>query len=152
VNYISNQLSVMRSNLLKEIEGISPEMMDVQPQGLNNTIHWHLGHILTAAEKFLLESPNSGTLPSNYGELFGYGSKPADWTGNVPSVEILKQQLQEQLKRLLEIPEERLAEKVENPFRGMETLGEFINFVVLHETNHIGQIHVIKLLIQSAQD
>ncbi|KRF55269.1 formate dehydrogenase [Bacillus sp. Soil768D1] len=149
MSYVKNQLKVMRENLLKEIEGLSPELMDVQPKGFNNTIHWHLGHVLSAAEKFLLDSPNNSNLPANYGQLFGYGSKPADWTGDIPSVEVLKQQLQEQLGRLLEIPEESLNEKVAQPFREMETLGEFINFVVLHEASHIGQIHAMKLLIQS---
>ncbi|MDM5213876.1 DinB family protein [Peribacillus sp. NJ4] len=148
MNYVKNQLTAMRSNLLKEIEGINPEFMDVQPEGFNNTIHWHLGHVLTAAEKFLLNS--NSDLPENYSQLFGYGSKPADWTGDVPSVEVLKQQLQEQLGRLLEIPEERLTEKAAQPFNGMETVGEFINFVVLHEANHIGQIHAMKLFIKKS--
>ncbi|MFJ7752409.1 DinB family protein [Peribacillus muralis] len=147
MNYVQNQLTMMRKNLLKEIEGVTPEHMDIQPEGFNNTLHWHLGHVLTAAEKFLLDS--SSTLPANYGKLFGYGSKPADWTGDVPSVDTLTQQLQEQLGRLLEIPEERLTEKAAQPFMGMETIGEFINFVVLHEANHIGQIHAMKLIIQS---
>ncbi|MGE7876422.1 DinB family protein [Peribacillus muralis] len=147
MNYVQNQLTMMRKNLLKEIEGVTPEHMDIQPEGFNNTLHWHLGHVLTAAEKFLLDS--SSTLPANYSQLFGYGSKPADWTGDVPSVDTLTQQLQEQLGRLLEIPEERLTEKAAQPFMGMETIGEFINFVVLHEANHIGQIHAMKLIIQS---
>ncbi|CAH0221826.1 hypothetical protein SRABI96_02430 [Peribacillus sp. Bi96] len=147
MNYVKNQLTVMRRSLLREIEGVNPEFMDVQPEGFNNTIHWHLGHVLTAAEKFLLNS--NSNLPANYSQLFGYGSKPAKWTGDVPSVEVLKQQLQEQLVRLLEIPEESLTEKVAQPFQGMETVGEFINFAVLHETNHIGQIHAMKLFIQS---
>ncbi|MGE6377580.1 DinB family protein [Peribacillus muralis] len=147
MNYVQNQLTMMRKNLLKEIEGVTPEHMDIQPEGFNNTLHWHLGHVLTAAEKFLLDSRS--TLPANYSQLFGYGSKPADWTGDVPSVDTLTQQLQEQLGRLLEIPEERLTEKAAQPFMGMETIGEFINFVVLHEANHIGQIHAMKLIIQS---
>jgi uncharacterized damage-inducible protein DinB len=147
MNYVKNQLTVMRRSLLREIEGVNPEFMDVQPAGFNNTIHWHLGHVLTAAEKFLLNS--NSNLPAHYSQLFGYGSKPSEWTGDVPSVEVLKQQLQEQLVRLLEIPEESLTEKAAQPFQGMETVGEFINFVVLHETNHIGQIHAMKLFIQS---
>ncbi|AOH53819.1 formate dehydrogenase [Peribacillus muralis] len=147
MNYVQNQLTMMRKNLLKEIEGVTPEHMDIQPEGFNNTLHWHLGHVLTAAEKFLLDS--SSTLPANYGKLFGYGSKPADWTGDVPSVDTLTQQLQEQLGRLLEIPEERLTEKAAQPFMGMEAIGEFINFIVLHEANHIGQMHAMKLIIQS---
>ncbi|MGE7663596.1 DinB family protein [Peribacillus sp. NPDC097197] len=150
MNYIKNQLKVTRSSLLSEIKGLSPEFMDVQPSGFNNTIHWHLGHVLSAAEKFLLDSPNGSNLPDNYGQLFGYGSKPADWPEDVPSTETLKLQLEEQLDRLLAIPEEKYADKVETPFKGMETVEDFISFIVLHETNHIGQIHAMKLLVQAS--
>ena len=144
MNYVKNQLKTMRSQLLNEIEGLTPEVMDIQPKGFNNTIHWHLGHVLNAAEMFLLGANQA--LPEHYGNLFGYGTKPADWTGDVPSVETLKQQLKEQLDRLLALPED-LDQKMEKPFKGIETLGEFINFVVLHETNHIGQIHAMKKVI-----
>ncbi|MGE7601927.1 DinB family protein [Peribacillus sp. NPDC097675] len=150
MSYLKKQLKVTRSNLLKEIEGLSPEFTDIQPTGFNNTIHWHLGHVLTVAEKFLFGSPKSNNLPDNYGQLFGYGSKPSDWTGDVPSIETLKQQLQEQLDRILAIPEETYHDKVETPFMGMETVEDFISTVILHETNHIGQMHAMKLLIQSS--
>ncbi|MGG3944126.1 DinB family protein, partial [Peribacillus psychrosaccharolyticus] len=76
MSYIKNQINVTRGNLLKEIDGLSPEFMDIQPIGFNNTIHWHLGHVLSASEKFLLDSTNNSSLPDNYGQLFGYGSKP----------------------------------------------------------------------------
>ncbi|MFJ7745606.1 DinB family protein [Peribacillus sp. NPDC097295] len=148
MSYIKNQLKMTRSSLIKEIDELSPEFMDIQPTGFNNTIHWHLGHVLCVADKFLFGK--SSNLPENYGQLFGYGSKPSDWTGNVPSTETLKQQLQEQLDRILEIPEETYKDKVETPFMGMETVEDFISTVVLHETNHIGQIHAMKLLIQSS--
>lgn len=150
MSYIKNQINVTRGNLLKEIDGLSPEFMDIQPIGFNNTIHWHLGHVLSASEKFLLDSPNSSNLPDNYGQLFGYGSKPSDWSDGVPSTETLKQQLQEQLDRLLAIPEEKYNDKVDTPFMGMETVADFISFVILHETNHIGQIHAMKLIIQAS--
>lgn len=150
MSYIKNQINMTRGNLLKEIDGLSPEFMDIQPIGFNNTIHWHLGHVLSASEKFLLDSPNNSSLPENYGQLFGYGSKPSDWSEGVPSTETLKQQLQEQLDRLLAIPEETYNDKVAAPFMGMETVEDFISFVILHETNHIGQIHAMKLVIQAS--
>ena len=146
MNYGKNQLKTVRGQLLNEIESISPELMDIQPKGFNNTIHWHLGHVLNAAEMFLLSSNQA--LPEHYGNLFGYGTKPADWSGDVPSVETLKQQLQEQLDRLLALPED-LEQRMEKPFKGFETLGDFINFVSLHEANHIGQIHAMKRVIEA---
>lgn len=150
MSYIKNQIKMTRSNLLKEIDGLSPEFMDIQPLGFRNTIHWHIGHVLTVTEKFLLDSPTNSTLPDSYGKLFGYGSKPSDWSEGVPTTETLKQQLQEQLDRLLAIPEESYNAKVPTPFMGMERVEEFINLSVLHETNHTGQIHAMKLFIQAS--
>ena len=140
-----------RSTLLKEIEGISPELFDVQPKGFNNTIHWHIGHVLTVAEQFIFGFPEVNNLPATYKELFGYGSKPADWKDDVPSVSLLTQQLQEQIKRILEIPEERFSEKLPKPFKEFETVGEIIAFAVYHETYHLGQIHAMKRVIDAAK-
>ncbi len=70
MNYVKNQLTVMRGNLLKEIDGIKPEFMDVQPEGFNNTIHWHLGHVLTAAEKFYWTPiVNCQRITANYSDM-----------------------------------------------------------------------------------
>ena len=130
---------------------MSPEVFDVQPNGFNNTIHWHIGHVLTVAELFLLGYPQTKNLPADYKGLFGNGSKPADWKDDVPSVAKLTQQLQEQIKRILEIPEERFSEKLPQPFLGRETVGELASLNVFHESFHLGQIHAIKLVINAAK-
>lgn len=138
-----------RSTLLKVIEGMSPELYDVQPKGFNNTIHWHIGHILTVTEQIIFGYPKTNNLPANYKELFGNGSSPSNWEADVPSVTVLSQQLQEQIKRILEVPEERLNEKLPQPFKEFETVGEIISFNVFHESYHLGQIHVMKRVIEA---
>ena len=80
----------------------------VQPKGFNNTIHWHIGHILTIAEKFLFAGNQQ--IPENYNELFGGGTRPSEWPEEVPSVEVLLSQLKDQLQRIKEIPNERFKE------------------------------------------
>ena len=151
MNNLKKQFQFMRESLLKEIEWINPEIFDIQPNGFNNTIHWHIGHVLSAAEIFLLGYPETGHLPAHYGKLFGYGSKPADWQGDVPSVEVLTQQLQEQLTRILEIPEERFNEKLAKSFMAFETVSEITGFTIFHESNHLGQIHAMKRVIEAAK-
>lgn len=146
---LKNQLQLTRGNLLKEIEKISPAVLDVQPKGFNNTIHWHIGHVLTVAEQFLFGFPHTNNLPAHYKELFGNGSKPADWKDDVPSIEILTQQLQEQIKRIHEIPEERFSEKLSKPFKQFETVGEIVALSIFHEANHLGQIHAMKRVIDA---
>lgn len=141
-----------RNNVVKEIDGLTESTADVQPEGFNNTIHWHIGHILTVAEQFMFGFPKKSThLPVNYLELFGNGTKPADWQGDVPSVQELTAQLKEQLKRIKEIPAEQFNERLKTPFLGQETFGELTSFGIFHETYHLGQIHAMKRIVGAAQ-
>lgn len=142
------QFEVARGNFIKSIEKIPNEALDVQLEGLNNTIHWHIGHVLTVAEMMLFGFPKRSTyLPENYVQLFGNGTKPADWPGEVPSVETLIGQIKEQASRIQEIPVDSFTEKLPKPFLGSETFGELAFFAISHELHHLGQIHTSKLLI-----
>ncbi|MCM3768048.1 DinB family protein [Neobacillus niacini] len=140
-----------RKNLLKNVAALDERIVDIKPEGFNNTLHWHVGHVLTVAEQFMFGYPKkSAHLPANYLELFGNGTKPADWQGDVPSVQELSQQLAEQLKRIKEIPAESFSEKLKTPFLGQETFGELANFGIFHETLHLGQILAMKRVVQTA--
>lgn len=148
---VIKSFELTRSMLLKNVDGFDEAIVDVQPEGFNNTIHWHIGHVLTGAEQFMFGFPQKSThLPANYMELFGKGSKPSDWQGDVPSVQELSTQLKEQIKRIKEIPVERLSDRMEQPFRGAETFGEFANFAIFHESNHLGQMQAMKRVIEAA--
>src|SRR3954471_3773993 len=100
-------MELTRSFFIKNVEAIEEGLVEVQPEGFNNTIHWHVGHVLTVAEQFMFGFPKKSTnLPANYMELFATGTKPADWNGEVPSIQELAEQLKEQLQRIKEIPGE----------------------------------------------
>ncbi|MBT2637832.1 MULTISPECIES: DinB family protein [unclassified Bacillus (in: firmicutes)] len=143
------QFELTRGSFLKTTEGITTEQASVQPEGFNNNIHWHIGHVLTVTEQFMMGFPKkSSHLPVNYIELFGNGTRPSDWTGDVPSVEVLRDQLKAQLGRIKEIPPSMLDEKLKKPFLGMETFGELANMSLFHEAYHLGQIHVMRKLVK----
>jgi hypothetical protein len=147
---IFKQYGLTRDRFIKRVQDINPEIVDIQPQGFNNNIHWMIGHVLTIAEQFLFGFPTKSTnLPENYKEFFGGGTKPADWTGDVPSVNVLVEQLADQLKRINQIPASKLAEKLEKPFLGFETFGELANMGAYHEALHLGQIQTMKRLIEA---
>lgn len=148
---IFKQYEIARNYLLKNVGAIDESIVDIQPEGFNNTLHWHVGHVLTVAEQFMFGYPKKSThLPANYLELFGNGTKPADWQGEVPSVQELSAQLAEQIKRIKEIPPVSFSEKLKTPFLGQETYGELANFAIFHESMHLGQIQAMKRLLQSA--
>jgi len=140
-----------RSRLVRNVETLDEVNVDVQPVGFNNTIHWHVGHVLTVAEQFMFGFPKKSTsLPANYMELFATGTKPADWQGEVPSMKELTEQLKNQMKRIKEIPAESFSERLKTPFLGQETFGELANFAIFHEANHLGQIQAMKRVIETA--
>ncbi|MFJ7728722.1 DinB family protein [Neobacillus sp. NPDC097160] len=145
-------LELTRSFLIKNVESLDEAIVDIQPQGFNNTIHWHVGHVLTVAEQFMFGFPKKSTnLPANYMEFFATRTKPADWQGDVPSIQELTAQLKEQIKRIKEIPGESFNEKLKTPFLGQETFGELANFAVFHESLHLGQIQAMKRVIEAAK-
>ena len=61
------EFEFVRSRLFKSIGETSPEVLDIQPQGFNNTLHWHIGHMLTIAENFLFAGNQQ--IPENYNEF-----------------------------------------------------------------------------------
>ncbi|KOP78835.1 DinB family protein [Cytobacillus solani] len=145
-------MELTRGFFLKSIAGLNEEIVDVQPEGFNNTIKWHIGHVLTSAEQFMFGYPKKTTsIPANYMELFATGTKPSDWQGEVPSVSELTAQLKDQLMRMKEIPAERFSEKLPTPFLGQETFGEISNFSLFHESIHLGQIQAMKRVIEAAK-
>jgi uncharacterized damage-inducible protein DinB len=145
---IKMQFELTRSNLFKSIEESNEGIFDVQPEGFNNTIHWHIGHILTVGEQFLFGA--EGTLPPRYGELFGYGTRPSEWSGEVPIVESLVEELKNQLSRIKEIPEERFANSLPKRILGRETYGQLAGLAAYHEAFHYGQIHAMKRLVENS--
>jgi uncharacterized damage-inducible protein DinB len=144
------QFDMARSRFIKRVQDLNPEIVEIQPKGFNNNIHWQVGHVLTVAEQFFFGYPTKSTsLPANYKEFFGSGTKPQDWTDDVPSFSVLVKQLEEQFERVTKIPPSQLAEKLEKPFLGCETFGELASFGVFHEAMHLGQIQTLARLIQA---
>ncbi|MHC0038057.1 DinB family protein [Pseudoneobacillus sp. C159] len=146
---VKKQFAAARRMLFETLEGVSPEVFDTIPEGFNNSIHWQVGHILSSTEFFLFTG--KGILPENYNNLFGYGSKPAHWTGDIPSVESLLAELKEQLVRINGIPNETFHEKLPSPVLGIDSVGELAAMGALHECMHLGQIQSLKRLIEATQ-
>ncbi|MDH6656855.1 UNVERIFIED_ORG: hypothetical protein J3A77_006064 [Bacillus sp. PvP124] len=115
---VFKQFKVAKDYFIRNVESISKEVANVQPDGFNNTIHWHVGHVLTFTEQLMFGFPEKTTyFPANYIELFGNGTKPADWKDEVPSLDELIIQLKDQSIRLQQIPNEQLKATLEKPFR-----------------------------------
>ncbi len=150
--YLTKQLELTRNALIGDIKKLDADVLDVQPNGFNNTIHWHIGHVLTVTEQFLFGYPKeSQHIPENYKALFGNGTKPADWTGDVPAVAELTKQLTDQLERIKQIPAEHFEKELDQSILGQNTFGELAALSAYHEANHIGQIHAMNFTVKAAK-
>lgn len=41
------QFELTRKDIFKDVDGVSAEVLDVQPDGLPKTIRWQLGHVIS---------------------------------------------------------------------------------------------------------
>ncbi|WP_227002635.1 DinB family protein [Salicibibacter kimchii] len=139
------QIDMIRQNTLNEMEGLSEQQADQMPAGFNNTIRWNLAHIYTV-QNLLLSNYGGKNIetPSRYPELFAPGTKPADWEGEVPTLDEIKQHLENQPAKLKETLSGQLDNKAAKPFMSLPTVGEILNFTLYHEGMHVGVIKGIK--------
>lgn len=145
------QLELTRHALLGEVKKFDEKVLHVQPEGFNNSIHWHIGHVLTVTEQFVFGYPNQSLhIPANYIDLFGNGTKPADWNEDIPPVEKLTEQLTEQLERMKQLSPDHFEQKLLKPFLGQDTIGGLSAMSAYHEANHIGQMHAMNFTIKAA--
>ncbi|MBR8658086.1 MULTISPECIES: DinB family protein [Bacillales] len=145
--FVWKQYDLVRGITLAVLKDLPTEQADIVPEGFSNNIRWNLGHILTVQESCMygLEFTH---LPASYKTLFGPGTKPADWQGEVPSLSTLAEQLEEQKERIKRTFRERLNQELPQPFvlrnTQMTTLGEMFVFSLFHEGMHISTINTLK--------
>ncbi|MBU8878200.1 DinB family protein [Bacillus sp. FJAT-29790] len=149
---IFQQIDLIREKTLNEMEDLLEEQADLMPRGFRNTIRWNLGHIYTFQN--ILLSKFGGKhfeTPTRYLELFAPGTKPDDWEGEIPTLDELKQLLEEQPAKIKEALAGHLDEKAAEPFKSLSTIGELLNFSMYHEGLHVGIIKGLKKAYRVAE-
>ena len=106
-----------------------------------NTIHWQYGHVLTIFEQALSLGNQHVVDVEKYNKLFGYGSNPRDWKGqDVPAINEIKQHIQTLPERAKKLTHEQLAQKLDQPIAGCNTLDELLMLNAIHVPLHTGKI------------
>jgi uncharacterized damage-inducible protein DinB len=153
--FVIKQFAIARNRSLHALKDVAEEKAAQKPEGFNNNILWHAGHILLVTEQFLFGVP-SGSLQisDTYKELFANGTKPDDWKSVPPSLQEIIAQLQEQKTRIKENIETRLEEELASPFKlgsglQMNTVGELMNMAIYHEAIHTGHINAMKRIVNT---
>ncbi len=137
-----NQIESFRQDLLGVLEDVTEEMSNIVPEGFNNSIKWNVGHIYLDQYLWIYHKIDDELLlPMNFRELFSYGTNPADWLVEAPTLEELKVLLIEQVAHIKEDFESRLDEELTEPTElEMNTIGEVLPRTLYHEGLHIGAI------------
>ncbi|CAM5783879.1 MULTISPECIES: DinB family protein [Brevibacillus] len=150
---IVNTAKSVRQIVLHQVQSIPEELFDAQPPQFTNTIRWNVGHIVFCLESFLsLGFPDTSRLPESYAALFNTGTKPSDWTAEPPTKEELVEHLSEQLARIAEIAPGKLEEPLKSPVEmgplRFTTVGEVVNFAIVHEAMHSSTISSLLKVVQ----
>ncbi len=140
------QFNLARTALLTFIQDLEEETADIQAKYFNNTLRWHIGHVLVFTEKLLLKSNH---IPSNYENLFSPGTKPSDWEEAAPSLKELTAYLEKQQGRINNFDDlfwkSNVTFKV--PFGSIETFGDLLIMLSHHETEHLGKMKAMHQVV-----
>ncbi|GGA30378.1 DinB family protein [Psychrobacillus lasiicapitis] len=143
---ILHHMETVRSITMKSIETIREEIADIVPEGFNNNIRWNFGHIAFVQERLVYSVLGEKmSLPVEYENFFGPGTKPADWQGTPPTLKEICSVLVVQTERIKGFVPERFSDKLPTPFTNrmgisFHTLGETLLFSFYHEAMHMETI------------
>lgn len=145
------QLSLLektRRRMLAIADGLTPAQLTAVPRGFHNNVLWNLGHLIVSQQ--VLCYVKSGLAPRAPGyltPLFGKGTSPAQWAGQIDPMEV-KSWLMESMA-LLRADFEQHVFKSYEPYEtssGMilTNIGEALSYVLWHESQHLGVAMALK--------
>lgn len=151
---IFGHLSFARNATLRLVKDVSENKSREIPEGFSNNILWNLGHIYSSLESFAFGYiGESMDLPEEFKGLFGMGSKPSEWSGNIPEITKLIEMLEAQPQRVQERLADKLDQEVKLPFTipgaELKTVRDLLTFSFYHEAGHTQTIkHLKKSIIK----
>mgnify|MGYP000257902183 CR=1 FL=1 len=140
-----------RENILKVIDGLSVEQMNLIPKGYTNNMVWHLGHLLATQQLIVYKLSGTEVLVTdNIIDEFRKGTKPEN---EYTEEDILE--LKEMLIQVINHSEEDFEAGIFGDFSEYPTsyglvlnsLEEAIMFNNIHEAVHLGMIMSMKKLV-----
>jgi uncharacterized damage-inducible protein DinB len=140
-----NQLQSYRSEILGVLEDVTSEKGDLIPNGFNNNIRWNLGHIYLDQYLWIQAvTKEKADVPEEFNRWFGYGTSPAKFNHDTPSIEKLKPLLENQPEDIKRLYGDRLEEEFPPTEMGMHTIEQVLIRTIFHEGMHLQTILDIK--------
>ncbi|WP_419955113.1 DinB family protein [Neobacillus niacini] len=139
------QLQSYRSYILGVVENVTEEEAEIIPKGFNNNIRWNLGHIYLDQYLWIQAvTKEKAGVPEQLQAWFGYGTSPANFTPETPTMEELKKLLKEQPAEIKAQYGERLEEEFPPTEMGMHTIEQVLIRTIFHEGMHLQSILDLK--------
>ncbi|KGM46141.1 DinB family protein [Neobacillus niacini] len=139
------QLESYRSYILGVVENVTEEEAEIIPKGFNNNIRWNLGHIYLDQYLWIQAvTKEKAGVPEQFQAWFGYGTSPADFTPETPTMEELKKLLKGQPAEIKAQYGERLEEEFAPTEMGMHTIEQVLIRTIFHEGMHLQTILDLK--------
>lgn len=140
-----NQLESYRKEILGVLENVSEEQAEMIPIGFKNNIRWNLGHIYLDQYLWLQAlTKEKADVPEQFNSWFGFGTSPADFTTETPSLDEIKILLQKQPAQIKEVYGDRLEEEFPPTAMGMHTIEQVLIRTIFHEGMHLQAILDLK--------
>lgn len=132
-----------RTSTLILLPKLEEKYWDLQPEGFPNTIRWNAGHVYAEADAFLKDADKNYEITRpQYQSFFADGTRPSEWTGDVPTKDEIIADLIEQDKYIQSFFKEILNEKADVVRDINKTLLDSkdasLQFVTWHEGIHLG--------------
>lgn len=138
-----------RTSTLILLPKLEEDFWDIQPEGFPNTIRWNAGHVYAEADAFLKDADaNYEITRPHYQDLFADGTRPSEWTGDIPSKDDIIEALREQDKYIQAFFKDKLEEaaSVTRDINKtlLDTKDASLQFVTWHEGIHLGIMKSIR--------
>ncbi|MBY0122757.1 DinB family protein [Bacillus sp. S/N-304-OC-R1] len=144
------QLESYRNGVLGSVKDVTEEEAEIIPKGFNNNIRWNLGHIFLDQYLWIQAITKEKTpVPDHYNTWFGFGTSPANFTAETPSLEELRDALKNQPSQIKEAYGQQLEVEYHPTEMGMQTIEQVLIRTIFHEGMHLQTILDIKKLIKS---
>ncbi|WP_096435873.1 DinB family protein [Alteribacter populi] len=144
-----NQLESYRDGVLDVLDDVTEVEAEMVPKGFNNNIRWNLGHDYLDQYLWIQAlTKEKGPVPEEFNSWFGFGTSPANFTTETPSVEELMILLKEQPAIMKQAYGERLEEEYAPTEMGMYTLEQVFIRTIFHEGMHLQVIMDLKKCIR----
>jgi uncharacterized damage-inducible protein DinB len=142
------QLETYRSYILDVVENVTEAEAELIPKEFNNNIRWNLGHIYIDQYLWIQAvTKEKAPVSGQFKAWFGYGSSPASFTSETPSLEELRTLLKEQTSKIKEEYGNRLEDEFPPTEMGMHTIEQVLTRTIFHEGMHLQTILDIKQLL-----